>query len=267
MNRIYQLLSGHLETTRYTLYKSPRIPSGGGTREIDILVISQFGIFVIASIYRKGWISGSEVQNRWKQVRFGRTSHFDNPIHQNFLRMQALERFLGLPQSRLHSVVTFTGHRGISKDTRPNLIEERKLVSYIRSKRQKLLSPEEANEAIKLLNQVGLKQQQSWIPDRLTMLRLLLAALLAWMAWTVYKDELSTLHSGLLQRMHQDPQPAEVDSVIQKPLSREQWEESLNCAFSSDSGRCTCHDDLGNIQSVTASRCQELAERGSILKQ
>jgi len=48
------------------------IPSQNGTTQIDHVVLSVFGIFVIETKNLKGWIFGSPESDKWTQNIFGR---------------------------------------------------------------------------------------------------------------------------------------------------------------------------------------------------
>jgi len=84
-------------------------PDGMGTTQIDHIVISQFGIFVIETKNYKGWIFGHEKQPQWTQQIYKAKHRFQNPLHQNSLHVKALELFLDLPDHYFHSVVMFIG--------------------------------------------------------------------------------------------------------------------------------------------------------------
>ncbi|MFW6015522.1 MAG: nuclease-related domain-containing protein [bacterium] len=55
----------------------------GTTSQIDHLIISLYGIFVIETKNYKGWIFGSEYSKQWTQVIYKHKSKFYNPIKQN----------------------------------------------------------------------------------------------------------------------------------------------------------------------------------------
>lgn len=58
--------------------------SNGETSEIDVLFITQKGIFVIESKNYSGWIFGNESDRYWTvSLPGGNKSHFHNPIRQN----------------------------------------------------------------------------------------------------------------------------------------------------------------------------------------
>ncbi len=81
------------------------------TTEIDVMMISKSGIFVLESKNYSGWIFGSESQKNWTQsLPNGRTSiknHFYNPIMQNRAHIKWLEKQVDslVP---LHCLVVFS---------------------------------------------------------------------------------------------------------------------------------------------------------------
>ena len=85
----------------------------GETSEIDILMISSKGIFVIESKNYSGWIFGNDTQNNWYQtlpVGVGRKSHkeiFYNPVKQNQSHIKHLEKLLD-KEIPLYSVIVFS---------------------------------------------------------------------------------------------------------------------------------------------------------------
>ncbi len=265
-NRVLQLLSAQLEGHQFALFEGLSIPSGGGTRRSDLLAVSKFGIFVIHPLQRNGQITGGEFQARWKEQRIGRPKRFDNPVHENVLLIDALKSWLDLPASRFYSLVVFCGRHRFSTKMPGPVVADSDLLSVIRAKRKKLLSPEQANEVIRKLEERNQHLSQGLFRDWIAVTRLLLLVTLITAAGWIYRDHLITVKNGIIARMAPAP-AAEIFSPSDGPIARKQWEESLNCAYSSDSGRCTCIDGRGNLAQVESPRCRELAERGSVLNQ
>ncbi len=56
----------------------------GDLTEIDHLITSPYGIFVIEVKNYKGWIFGAEHQAHWVQQHFKRKHQFQNPLRQNY---------------------------------------------------------------------------------------------------------------------------------------------------------------------------------------
>jgi hypothetical protein len=83
---------------------------GESTTQIDHIVISKSGLFVIETKNYKGWIHGHENSDYWKQTIFTHKYSFENPIKQNKVHVSALKRILsGYPQIRYFPLVVFSG--------------------------------------------------------------------------------------------------------------------------------------------------------------
>lgn len=55
---------------------------GNWTSQIDHVVVSKFGVFVIETKNYQGWISGGENSDKWVQNIFGHKYELYNPIQQ-----------------------------------------------------------------------------------------------------------------------------------------------------------------------------------------
>ncbi|WP_371454680.1 NERD domain-containing protein [Algoriphagus sp. A40] len=83
---------------------------GESTTQIDHIVISRSGLFVIETKNYKGWIYGHENSEYWKQILFSNGYSFKNPINQNNVHVYALKRILlGYPQIKYFPIVVFSG--------------------------------------------------------------------------------------------------------------------------------------------------------------
>lgn len=81
------------------------------TTQIDHIVISPFGIFVIETKNYSGWIFGSEDSKRWKQTFKTKQAHYlYNPIKQNWGHTFALAEHLNLNIKVFKPIVVFTSN-------------------------------------------------------------------------------------------------------------------------------------------------------------
>lgn len=64
------------------------------TSQIDHIVVSVYGIFVIETKNYKGWIFGRENAEFWKQVIYKKQYRFKNPVKQNFSHIYTLKEIL-----------------------------------------------------------------------------------------------------------------------------------------------------------------------------
>jgi hypothetical protein len=83
--------------------------TGSGTTQIDHVVISNYGIFVIETKNYQGWILGNEFDDYWTQVIFKRKEKLHNPIKQNYGHIQALKEAINeYADANYISIVAFT---------------------------------------------------------------------------------------------------------------------------------------------------------------
>ena len=100
----------YLKDPRYILLNDCTLPDEqAGTTQIDHILLSPFGIFVIETKNYTGWIFGSECQKMWTQKIYKKSYKFQNPLHQNYKHMKVLEEVLSdiLEPQHLHSVIVF----------------------------------------------------------------------------------------------------------------------------------------------------------------
>ena len=129
----------------------------GSTTQIDHIILSQFGIFVIETKNMKGWIFGSEHQKMWTQSIYGKKNSFQNPLLQNYRHIKGLEEFLGLDKG-LYSIVTFMGE-SIFKTAMPvNVFSGGGYVSYIKSFGSKIFSEQGVQHMVTTLRSQSLKK-------------------------------------------------------------------------------------------------------------
>ncbi|ANH84188.1 nuclease-related domain-containing protein [Bacillus anthracis] len=75
----------------YVLHNVTVYTEYGDTTQIDHIVIAETGVFVVETKNYEGWIYGSEKAARWTQGIFRKKSSFQNPFHQNYKHIKAIE--------------------------------------------------------------------------------------------------------------------------------------------------------------------------------
>jgi hypothetical protein len=82
----------------------------GKTSQIDHLILSEYGIFVVETKNYKGWIFGNEKSKYWTQTIYKRKEKLYNPIWQNNGHINALKEVLnGYGDLPFVSIITFSG--------------------------------------------------------------------------------------------------------------------------------------------------------------
>lgn len=136
-----------LDKSIYTTLNNITIPTSNGTTQIDHVVVSKYGIFVIETKNMKGWIFGDEKSPQWTQNLYGRKFRFQNPLRQNYRHIRALAEFLELDDAHFHSVVMFWGDAKF-KTAMPENVMTAGYTSYIKSKQKVLFSDEDVRSIV-----------------------------------------------------------------------------------------------------------------------
>lgn len=100
----------YLDKENYILLNDCTLPDEQNqTTQIDHILLSPYGIFVIETKNYKGWIFGSEHQKMWTQKIYKKTYKFQNPLYQNYKHQKVLEQILAdiVDPTMIHSVIVF----------------------------------------------------------------------------------------------------------------------------------------------------------------
>ena len=106
-----------------------------GTTQIDHILLSPYGIFIIETKNYKGWIFGSERQKLWTQKIFKKSYKFQNPLHQNYKHQKVLEQVLAdiITPEYLHSIVVFMPDCEFKTDMPVNVFRGAAWVDYVKN--------------------------------------------------------------------------------------------------------------------------------------
>lgn len=101
------MVLSQLDPRDYRAFHNLIIPARNGTTQIDHVVASKFGIFVIETKHFSGTVFGLAADPYWHQV-LGRSRYaFANPIHQNWRHTTAVMTQLELPETAFFPIVVF----------------------------------------------------------------------------------------------------------------------------------------------------------------
>lgn len=135
-----------LDKNQYHLIKNVTLPTEDGTTQIDHIIVSIFGIFVVETKNMKGWIFGGQNQKTWTQKIYKHSSKFQNPLHQNYKHIKTLESLLGLDERQLHSVIVFIGDSTFKTEMPENVTYGDGYAKYIKSKTTPVLTEQQVAE-------------------------------------------------------------------------------------------------------------------------
>ena len=137
-----------LDKKTYYLIKNITLPTENGTTQIDHIIVSKYGIFVVETKNYKGWIYGEERQPEWTQVLFKKKHKFQNPLRQNYKHIKTLQELLDIPLSKIFSLVVFVGDCQFKTKMPENVIKGYGYIRYIKSKRDELLSESDVQKTV-----------------------------------------------------------------------------------------------------------------------
>lgn len=146
-------LENRLDSENYQHLHDLIIPSQYGTTQIDHIVISIYGIFVIETKNYSGWIFGNAKHSYWTQVLFKYKNRFQNPLHQNQYHIKSLASLLKLPINYFHNIVVFSGDYEFKTHLPDNVLNISKLDSYIMSYQIPLLNKQQIQNITRTLQQ------------------------------------------------------------------------------------------------------------------
>jgi hypothetical protein len=132
----------------YHLIPDVTLPSGNATTQIDHVIVSRYGIFVIETKTYKGWIFGSATDPQWTQVNFRRKERFQNPLRQNFKHTQTLAELTGIPPELFKSMVVFAGDARFKTEMPANVVHMRDFIRYIRGFDTPIIKDEQVPDVV-----------------------------------------------------------------------------------------------------------------------
>jgi hypothetical protein len=138
---VSQILQANFGVPNYHLMNHITVQLRNGTTQVDHILVSRFGVFVIETKDYKGWIFADAGQPNWTQVLFSYKFRFQNPIFQNSGHVQAVQGLLDfLPPGAIKSIVVFTGDADFKTQVPQGVFHISGLVNYLREQTVEVMS-------------------------------------------------------------------------------------------------------------------------------
>ena len=94
-----------LPSNQYKVLNNLLLESNGYTHQIDHIVVSQFGIFVIETKQYNGSITGNKYDKKWiKKISKNKEKYYENPIRQNYGHVKAICELLNLDENKVFNI-------------------------------------------------------------------------------------------------------------------------------------------------------------------
>ena len=137
-----QRILSRLPRTEYVVLNDVLLPTGTGTTQIDHVVVSLYGIFVIESKNYKGSIYGTRTSEKWSQYINGEQYNFRNPLKQNTAHVMAIEKATMISGRYIIPLVVFTGSATLNVLSCDEVIYDGMLYETICRYKEKVLTPD-----------------------------------------------------------------------------------------------------------------------------
>lgn len=149
----------HLPKDKYRVLNDITIPTPKGSSQIDHLVVSVYGIFVIETKNYDGWIYGGEHSEYWTQNIYGNKHQFYNPILQNAGHVKALRRVLSKYEPLfIFPIVAFSGRANIKvKISESCIVYWGQIITVINQFEMRQLTWDQVNAICKTVEEAQLK--------------------------------------------------------------------------------------------------------------
>lgn len=128
-----------LSKKEYIILNDIMIENENGTHQIDHIVISKFGIFVIEMKNYSGMIIGDEFYDKWTQYLGKNKYSFKNPIQQNYGHVKSLEELLKLENDKFIPIVCFSNVAKLQIKSRTPVVTLNNLAKMIKNFYEPLL--------------------------------------------------------------------------------------------------------------------------------
>ncbi|NLN57488.1 MAG: NERD domain-containing protein [Gammaproteobacteria bacterium] len=129
---------------RYILLNDVTLPDeSAGTTQIDHILLSPFGVFVIETKNYKGWIFGGERQKVWTQKIYKKSYKFQNPVYQNYKHIKVLESVLSdiVEPQLLHSVIVFMPDCEFKTSLPKNVFKGSAWIEFVKGFQHEVIPP------------------------------------------------------------------------------------------------------------------------------
>lgn len=146
-----------LDPKEYYIFNNLIIPNEvTTTTEIDHVVISDHGVFVIENKDMKGYLYGGAYDKQWTQVLNKDNKYqFPNPLHQNYGHCEALKNLLPfIDEHKIFSVVAFSPRSEFGKRMPGNVLHYGEVPGYIKRMRTGRISKQRCALTIGKLSQL-----------------------------------------------------------------------------------------------------------------
>jgi len=153
----------NLDNEKYDILNNLMLDVNEKKSQIDHVVISNYGIFVIETKNYQGWIFGDGNSKNWTQVLYKQKYKFYNPVWQNKGHIKAIKN--KLPEFKeipYYSIVVFTDKSTLKKiNTKSKVIQMSELLDEIKKHKKKVVKDGDKDIIINTLKSSNINNRKN----------------------------------------------------------------------------------------------------------
>lgn len=150
-----------LPKNEYRLINNVLLKTNRGSVQIDHIVVSIYGIFVIETKNYKGWIYGSENSDNWIQYLYKKEYSFHNPISQNYSHILALKKILRMDEYKFISIVVFLSNSKLNIHTLTPVVYISELNNTIKNYTKQKLHISKLDKIVTKINSLNIDSKDN----------------------------------------------------------------------------------------------------------
>jgi hypothetical protein len=149
---IIDLLYRFLDRGKYHFFNDLILPEKEGTTQIDHLIVSEYGIFIIETKNMKGLIFGNPSQKFWTQWLTNGKYPFQNPFRQNYKHKKCLEGLLKIESDVYFEAVVFIEGANFPKGQPDRVFYPKEFIQFVKSQTKKVLLDNEIDMVLSVID-------------------------------------------------------------------------------------------------------------------
>ena len=143
-----------LPKNEYKIINNVMLKLDGTTHQIDHIVVSKYGIFVIETKQYNGYITGSKYDKKWvKHYKGGNVYYYTNPIRQNYGHVKTIQEIFNLDDNQVFNLVCIPSNAKLNIKHDGELVNHLNICERIESHKDVVIdNPQEIVENLKSKN-------------------------------------------------------------------------------------------------------------------
>lgn len=159
-----------LDSNNYVVLRNLVLLNNNSTHQIDHVVVSNYGVFIIETKNYAGFVKGSDKYHKWLQFIGKKKYFFLNPVIQNKGHIKALEAFFPDYSPFFVSIVCFTNKTRLAVRSNNIVINSSELLRVIHNYKTEVLIPD-IHEVAQNLKNISLDRMDGINQDHLNNVR------------------------------------------------------------------------------------------------